>query len=79
MNAAPTGTDVPADFMDRVWQRVARLSARADRRRRLSLVVGMCTLALGTGFVTVEGAAYADQPDYVLLDGAELSPSSLLN
>ena len=42
-----TGTsEVPADFMDGVWQRAGQLGEIADRRRRTALFVGLLSSGL---------------------------------
>src|SRR3546814_10265666 len=47
--SATAANEVPADFMDGVWQRAGQLGEIADRRRRTALFVGLFVVGLGAG------------------------------
>lgn len=75
--------EVPADFMDRVWQRAGQLGEIADRRRRTALFVGLFVVGLGAGAGTSEwpGDYGASSPvlGASLIVGEQLSPAALLH
>lgn len=71
--------DLPPGFMDAMWQRAGEMSEIGNRRRRMALFVGIFAVGLGAGVGTSRSPAYADVPEYRLIDGAELSPSALLH
>ena len=79
-----TGTsEVPADFMDGVWQRAGQLGEVADRRRRAALFCSLFVIGLGAGFGTTimpynqgstASSAYND-----FASNEHLSPAALLH
>ena len=75
-----TGTsEVPADFMDGVWQRAGQLGEIADRRRRTALfVVGLGAGAGTNGWPGGYGTSSASFGESLIL-GEQLSPSALLH
>ena len=79
-----TGTsEVPADFMDGVWQRAGQLGEIAARRRRPALFVGLFVVGLGAGAGTNGwpggyGTSSASFGESLIL-GEQLSPSALLH
>jgi hypothetical protein len=81
--SAPAACEVPADFMDGVWQRAGQLGEIADRRRRAALFVGLFVVGLGAGAGTSGWPGGYRGPSPVvgesLVLGAQLSPSALLH
>ncbi len=71
--------DLPPGFMDGMWQRAGAMIEIGNRRRRLALFIGIFVVGLGAGIGTTRSPAYADTPEYQLIDGAQLSPSALLH
>ncbi len=74
---APNG--MPDDFMGAVWEKAGYLAARRDRRKRSALFAVVAVVGFGTGVGTVQVPADADHTEFVLSDGAGLSPASLLH
>ena len=81
--SATAANEVPADFMDGVWQRAGQLGEIADRRRRTALFVGLFVVGLGAGAGTSGwpggyGTSSASFGESLIL-GEQLSPSALLH
>lgn len=81
--SATAAGEVPADFMDGIWQRAGQLGEIADRRRRAALFAGLFLVGLGAGAGTTEwpggyGASPAQSGETLIL-GEPLSPSALLH
>ena len=81
--SATAASEVPADFMDGVWQRAGQLGEIADRRRRAALFAGLFVVGLGAGAGASEwpggfGASPAPFGESLIL-GEQLSPSALLH
>ncbi len=81
--SATTTSEVPADFMDGVWQRAGQLGEVADRRRRAALFCSLFVIGLGAGFGTTimpynqgspASSAYND-----FASNEHLSPAALLH
>lgn len=71
--------EVPAGFMEGVWERVGDISARQDRTMRSALFVALFAVGLSAGAVTVQVPAYAQDQTPSLFSDARLSPSALLH
>lgn len=81
--SATAASEVPADFMDGVWQRAGKLGEIADRRRRAALFAGLFVVGLGAGAGTSGwpggyGASPTPFGESLIL-GEQLSPSALLH
>lgn len=76
---APPEPMLPDGFMDGVWLRAGRLEEMGTRRTRLALFAAMAFIGLGAGFGTTQTPAKAEVASYRLIDGADLSPASLLH
>lgn len=81
--SATAASEVPADFMDGVWQRAGQLGEIADRRRRTALFIGLFVVGLGAGAGTsgLPGGygTSSSQTGESLIFGEQLSPSALLH
>src|SRR3546814_11545143 len=78
--SATAANEVPADFMDGVWQRAGQLGEIADRRRRTALLVGLFVVGLGAGAGT-SGGPGGDGPSSAplgesLILGEQVSPTT---
>lgn len=75
--------DVPADFMNGVWQRAGQLGEVVERRRRMALFAGLFVVGLGAGAGTGEWPSHygLGQPGTgeSLVFGERLSPAALLH
>jgi hypothetical protein len=69
----------PDGFMDGVWMRAGQFQEVSARRTRLALFAAMAFVGLGAGFGTTQAPANAEPAAYQLVDGADLSPATLLH
>ena len=69
----------PDGFMDGVWMRAGQFQEVSARRTRLALFAAMAFVGLGAGFGTTQAPANAGPAGYQLVDGADLSPATLLH
>lgn len=81
--ASQAQSEMPADFMDGVWQRAGQLGEIADQRRRLALFAGLLVVGLGAGVGTNElpypYGATTQQTGGSFMAGEQLSPAALLH
>lgn len=70
---------LPGDFMDGVWMRAGRIEEVSARRRRYAIFALMSFAGLGAGFAATQAPANAEPARYRLIEGADLSPASLLH
>ncbi len=70
---------LPDGFMDGVWMRAGKMEELSVRRTRLAVFAVMAFVGLGAGFGATQAPAYAGPASYQLVDGADLSPASLLH
>lgn len=70
---------LPDDFMDGVWMRAGQFQEVSARRTRMALFAAMAFVGLGAGFGTTQAPANAEPAAYQLVDGADLSPATLLH
>lgn len=76
---AITDRTVPEDFMDGVWMRAGRHEEVSARNTRLALLAAVALIGMGSGFEATIAPAQAEPTHYRLIDGADLSPASLLH
>lgn len=69
---------LPDGFMDGVWLRAGRLEEISARRTRFAMFAAMAFIGLGAGFGTTQTPAHAKPTGFQLVEGADLSPASLL-
>lgn len=77
--AAMPDPALPEGFMDGVWMQAGQLEEMASRRTRLALFAVMAFVGLGAGFGATQTPAKAQTAHYQLVEGADLSPASLLH
>jgi len=77
--AATPDPALPDGFMDGVWMRAGQLEERTSRRTRSLLFAGMAVIGLGAGFGTAQTPAQAEPAGFQLVEGADMSPASLLH
>lgn len=77
--AAMPDPATPDGFMDGVWMQAGQLEEKASRRTRLALFAAMAFVGLGAGVGTTQTPARAETANYRLVEGADLSPASLLH
>ncbi|GGD65050.1 hypothetical protein GRI62_11610 [Erythrobacter arachoides] len=70
---------LPEDFMGGVWMRAGKLEQVDATRTRVALFTAMAFIGLGAGFGTSQSPARESQTNYQLIEGADLSPASLLH
>ena len=70
---------VEADFEQGIWSHVSAIEQKQLVRGRNAVAAGMLIAALGTGMVTGEQNAYANNSVNMLSGGSDYSPATLLH